>query len=100
VHKIAVRIALTDLRRKRWENVSLEELVEGDESFPLGNLMMDHQASTPDEQVEGADMVQHLQRIISDELTDKQRQAMIAVAIKGMPFEEVARRMGTNRNAL
>jgi RNA polymerase sigma-70 factor, ECF subfamily len=100
VHKIAVRIALTELRRKRWENVSLEELVEGDESVPMGSLLKDSRASTPEEQFEGADMVQRVQRIIADELTDKQRQAMIAIAIKGMPFEEVARRMGTNRNAL
>jgi RNA polymerase sigma-70 factor, ECF subfamily len=100
VHKIAVRIALTELRRKRWENVSLEELVEGEESPPMGGLMMDHQTPTPEEQVEGADMMQRLQRIIAEELTDKQRQAMMAVAIQGMPLEEVARRIGTNRNAL
>lgn len=100
VHKIAVRIALTELRRKRWENVSLEELVENEEGPMMGSLMVDHQASTPEEQVEGADMMQRLQRIISEELTDKQRQAMMAIAIKDMPLEEVARRMGTNRNAL
>jgi RNA polymerase sigma-70 factor (ECF subfamily) len=100
VHKIAVRIALTELRRKRWENVSLEELVESEEGPMLGSLMVDRQASTPEELVEGADMMQRVQRIISEELTDKQSQAMMAVAIKGMPLEEVARRMGTNRNAL
>ncbi len=100
VHKIAVRIALTELRRKRWENVSLEELVESDEGPMLGSVMVDHQTSTPEELVEGADMVQRVQRILTEELTEKQRQAMIAVAIKGMPLEEVARRMGTNRNDL
>jgi len=100
VHKIAVRIALTELRRKRWENVSLEELVEGEESPPKGGLMMDHQGSSPEEQVEGAEMMQRVQRILAEELTEKQRQAMVAVAIQGMPLEEVARRMGTNRNAL
>lgn len=100
VHKIAVRIALTELRRKRWENFSLEEIIEGEEGFPMGSLMIDHQASSPEEQAEGADMMQRLQRIIAEELTDKQHQAMVAIAIKGMPFEEVARRMGTNRNAL
>ena len=31
--------------------------------------------------------------------TDKQRQALVA-KIQGMPLEEVARRMGSNRNAL
>ena len=100
VHKIAVRIALTELRRKRWENVSLDELGEGEETPPMESLMMDHQASTPEEIVEGANMMQRLQRIIAEELTDKQRQAMMAIAIKGMPLEEVARRMGTNRNTL
>lgn len=100
VHKIAVRIALTELRRKRWENVSLDELVEGEETPPMEGLMTDHQASTPEELVEGTDMMQRLQRIIVEELTDKQRQAMMAIAIKDMPLEEVARRMGTNRNAL
>lgn len=100
VHKIAVRIALTELRRKRWKNVSLEELVEGEESPPIGGLMMDHQASTPEELVKRADMMQRVQRILTEELTEKQRKAMIAVVIKGVPLEEVARRMGTNRNAL
>lgn len=100
VHKIAVRIALTELRRKRWENVSLDELVDREESAPLPGLMMDHQTSTPEELVEGADLMQRIQRIIAEELTEKQRQAMVAVAIKGMPLEEAARRMGTNRNAL
>lgn len=100
VHKIAVRIALTELRRKRWENVSLENLVDGEESPPLARLLLDPQAATPERIVEGTDLMDRLKRIIMEELTDKQRQAMVAVAIKGMPLEEVARRMGTNRNAL
>ena len=100
VHKIAVRVALTELRRKRWENVSLDELVEGEEIPPMAGLLIDHQASTPEDLVEGADLMQRVQRIVAEELTDRQRQAMMAVAIQGMPLEEVARRMGTNRNAL
>lgn len=100
VHKIAVRIALTELRRKRWENVSLDEIVESEDSPPMGSLMVDHQASSPEEQVVGTDIMQRLQRIISEELTDKQRHAVMAVAVEGVPLEEVARRMGTNRNAL
>jgi RNA polymerase sigma-70 factor (ECF subfamily) len=54
----------------------------------------------PESTVEGQDMMEHLKRIIAEELTEKQRQAMIAISIKGMPLEEVARQMGTNRNAL
>lgn len=100
VHKIAVRIALTELRRKRWENVSLDDLVDGEDSSPFLQLIADPNASTPEEIVEGADLMQTIQRIIAEELTDKQRRAITAIAIQGMPLEEVARRMGSNRNAL
>ena len=100
VHKIAVRIALTELRRKRWQNVSLDELVEGEEHPAFAGLLLDQQASTPEQLVERVDLMQRLQRMIAEELTEKQRQAMTAVVLKGMPLEEVARRMGTNRNAL
>jgi len=100
VHKIVVRIALTELRRKRWENVSLDDLVNREECPPLAGSMIDNQAVTPENIVEVADMMQRVQRIIAEEVTDKQRQAMIAVAINDMPLEEVARRMGSNRNAL
>lgn len=99
VHKIAIRIALTELRRKRWEDVSLEGLVEDEEHFAPAGLMADHEPG-PEVIVEGADLMMRIQRIIQEELTEKQRQAMMAVGVKGMPIEEVARRMGTNRNAL
>ena len=99
VHKIAVRIALTELRRKRWRDVSLDELTENAPGQgPLGVLTA-HVAG-PEVVAEQSDMIAHLQRVISEELTEKQREALIATRIHGMPMEEVARSMGTNRNAL
>jgi RNA polymerase sigma-70 factor (ECF subfamily) len=41
-----------------------------------------------------------LRRIIDEELTDRQREAVEAVLLEGMPLSEVAKRMGTNQNAL
>ncbi len=99
VHKIAVRIALTELRRKRWRDVSLDELTENAPGQgPLGVLTA-HVAG-PEVVTEQSDMIAHLQRVISEELTEKQRQALVATRIHGVPMEEVARKMGTNRNAL
>ena len=37
--------------------------------------------------------------MIDEELTDRQREAVVAVILEGMPISEVARRMGTNQNA-
>jgi RNA polymerase sigma-70 factor (ECF subfamily) len=41
-----------------------------------------------------------VRQLIDEELTERQRQAMVAAVFGGMPLQEVARRMGTNRNAL
>ncbi len=100
VHKIAVRIALSELRRKRWENTSLDDLVEGDSNPPFISLMVDGRSPSPDELTEQSDWMNLLQQIIHEELTENQKKVMIAVAIHGMPMEEAARKTGSTRNAL
>jgi RNA polymerase sigma-70 factor (ECF subfamily) len=99
VHKIAVRVALTELRRRRWKDVSLGELLEGEQGDVAPREMPDS-APDPERLAEQADVLKRVQRIIMEELTDKQRSAMMAVGVQGMPMEEVARRMGMERNAL
>ena len=99
VHKIAVRVALTELRRKRWKDVSLDQMVDNEDGPILPSLMADTTVG-PETSVEQEDMLAQVQRLIMEELTDKQRQVMIAVGIKGIPMEEVANRMGMKRNAL
>ncbi|OHD73196.1 MAG: hypothetical protein A2V99_18740 [Spirochaetes bacterium RBG_16_67_19] len=95
-NKIAVRVALTELRRRRWQDVSLDSLMESG----LDRMFSDSAAQRPVAQVERSGAMQMLQRMMAEELTEKQRTALAAVALHGMPLEEVARRLGTNRNAL
>ena len=99
VHKIAVRVALTELRRKRWKDVSLDDLTEMEEGPFLPGLMADPSIG-PESAAEGQIMLERIGRLLMEDLTDKQRQAMLAVVIHGLPLEEVARRMGMNRNAM
>lgn len=99
VHKIAVRIALTELRRRKWRDVSLDSLIE-DQPISASLRLMADKKSGPETSAEQSDMIDQIERLISEELTEKQRQAMIAISIQGMPLEEVARRMNTSRNAL
>jgi len=99
VHKIAVRIALTDLRRKRWQDSSLDEMVDNEESPPPPRLMADRSPG-PDVLAEQTDMVEHIRHILDEELTPKQREALILLGIQDVPLEDAARRMKTNRNAL
>lgn len=99
VHKIAIRIALTELRRKRWQDSSLDELVDNEENPAPERLLADSQVG-PETSAERDDMMARIRRIMDEELTDKQRQALILLGLQDMPMEEAARRMKTNRNAL
>jgi RNA polymerase sigma-70 factor (ECF subfamily) len=99
VHKIAIRIALTELRRKRWQDASLDELVDDEENPAPERLMADPQAS-PEVSAERADLLVRIRRILDEELTDKQRQALILLGVQNQPMEDAARSMQTNRNAL
>jgi RNA polymerase sigma-70 factor (ECF subfamily) len=99
VHKIAIRIALTELRRKRWRDSSLDELEENEDSPAPAGLFADHQAS-PETSAERNDLIVHVRRIIDEELTPKQREALMLLGLQGMPMEDAARKMKTNRNAL
>lgn len=99
VHKIAVRIALTELRRKRWRDSSLDELTESEDAPPPQGLLADSQAG-PDVTAERTDMLARVRRVIEEELTDRQRQALVLLGLQDMPMEDAARKLKTNRNAL
>jgi RNA polymerase sigma-70 factor (ECF subfamily) len=99
VHKIAIRIALTELRRKRWRDASLDEMTENEDAPPPPGLLADPQAS-PETSAERADMLVRVRRILEEELTTKQREALVLLGLQDMPMEEAAKRMKTNRNAL
>ena len=95
-HKICVRTAFAEMRRHKWRDVSLEEstLRHGEsETMPVDPLPDPERVTTQ------RTIMADFRRFIDEELTDRQRRALLA-ALDGMPLEEVARRMDTNRNAL
>src|SRR5262245_5322462 len=99
VHKIAIRIALTELRRKRWRDASLDELTENEDAPPPPGLLADPQAS-PETSAERKDMLERVRRILQEELTPKQREALTLLGLQDIPMDEAAKKMKTNRNAL
>jgi RNA polymerase sigma-70 factor (ECF subfamily) len=95
--KIAMNVALTELKRRRWRDVSLQELFARREAANPGPA--DTQL-TPEQLALQNTVLQELRCMVDEELTDRQREAVIAVLLEEMPISEVARRMGTNQNAL
>lgn len=99
--KIAVRVALTELRRRRWRDSSLDEMTTSrdGESFFEPKIMSDPSPS-PENRTTRAGMIALIQNLIVEELTERQRKAMTLVMLEGVPLEQAAEQLGTNRNAL
>lgn len=98
--KVCVRVALTELRRRRWRDVSLDDLVTSSEATDFTPEVLTDRTADLGKAATMQMMMAAVQRIIMEELTELQRTAMMAVMQGGMPLQEVADRMGTNRNAL
>jgi RNA polymerase sigma-70 factor, ECF subfamily len=95
--KIAMNVALNELKRRRWRDVSLQDLIDRREGADRGPADTE---VTPEQLTLQNMVLGELRRMVEEELTDKQREAVVAVLLEGMPVSEVAKRMGTNQNAL
>ena len=95
--KIAMNVALTELKRRRWRDVSLQDLLARREAADPGPA--DPQL-TPEQLTFQNMVLGELRRMVDEELTDRQREAVVAVLLEGIPVSEVAKRMGIKQNAL
>jgi RNA polymerase sigma-70 factor, ECF subfamily len=93
---IAIRVAMSELRRRRWKDVSLDE-VTADAEFTPERAIDD--VSSPDTRWEREAILDAMHELIRDGLTAKQRAALLA-ELRGMPQDEIARHLGSNRNAV
>ncbi len=99
--KIAVRVAISDLRRARYKDFRLDDLTADDEVLPVSlNTTLNSTPAGPESATERSDVLEKIGDSLREALTDRQYQALEAVALQGVPLEIVAERMSTNRNAL
>ncbi len=98
-HKIAVHVALTELRRKRWQDSSLQQITEREDGEYTPSFTADP-SPQPDNAAERRDMLLRINRIIENDLTEKQRTVMQASIIEGKSTAVVARQMDMNPNAV
>lgn len=94
---IAVRVAFTEMRKRRWKDVSLDEMTDGGDLNPVALMT---ECDSIEKRILLDKIVATLYDTIKDKLTEKQRQTIFAELVNEAPLEEIARRMGTTRNAL
>lgn len=93
---IATRVAFTELRRRGARERGREEL----DRIELDAAASGRRGGGPaDEELARRQLLEHLQRAIETELSERQRIAVLA-ELRGLPTIEIAERLGTNQNAL
>ncbi len=92
---IANRLGVSELRRRRHRDVSLDAIVAGDSL----NVQSPDPSPNATEIMQRAAIVQTLQQLIDSALTDRQRLAVRGL-LEGLPVEVIADKTGSNRNAV
>jgi RNA polymerase sigma-70 factor, ECF subfamily len=90
---VAIRVAFNELRRARWRDVSLDDLMDA-KGFTITSTSPDD----PEQSLARKQILAVLESAL-DALTVKQRQVLVA-ELRGVPQELLAARMGVSRNAL
>ena len=92
-YKFALFEAGVKARRRAWQGreVQLE---------PESWALIAHGDSTPQEDVETAELLAGLQEAIARDLSPHQRQVLVAVTIEDVPIDVLAERLNTTRGAL
>jgi RNA polymerase sigma-70 factor (ECF subfamily) len=96
--KIAANHTISELRRAKWRDFSLDAITESGTSLQEILTPPADQTSNPDTESERRQVWETLNDVINNELTERQRQALVAVRIENVPIAEVARMLNTNAN--
>jgi len=101
--KIAIREGLSELRRKKWQDISIQSLIYDPENEGLGeinSLIFSSNNIPPDQQTHEHLILAMVLRIINTELSKRQKMALLALKVHQVPISVVAEQMGIKRNAL
>ncbi len=97
--KIASNLTISELRRAKWRDLSLNAITEAGTSLQE-ILAVDSAtiAGDPDTESERGQIWETITEVINNDLTDRQRQVLAAVHFNDIPMPEVARLLDTNVN--
>jgi len=97
--KIAVREGYSELRRKRYDDISLEQYSSYDPD-EKDAVEIEHEQAGPDQITHESILVQKVMKIMEEQLTDKQKKVLQHLMIDQIPMTVVADMMDSNRNAI
>jgi RNA polymerase sigma-70 factor (ECF subfamily) len=98
-YRFVINRAASELRRRRYQNQSLDRLREQEPAL-FQAILSDRDRVEPEQLADQRYYLDLLRVIVETELSERQRTAIIAVHWHGRSMDEVAEMMGLTRNAL
>jgi RNA polymerase sigma-70 factor (ECF subfamily) len=92
-YKFALLEAAVKLRRRAWQGRELPVAPEDWASFAGGD-------DSPEAGAEQRELLDQISRSMESELSEHQREVLLAVAVNGVPIDVMAERLDTSRGAL
>lgn len=96
--KIAANHTISELRRARWRDLSLDAITEAGTGLQEILVTDSPAGGNPAAESEQRQVWETILEVINNDLTERQRQALAAVEIDNIPIAEVARLLETNPN--
>lgn len=99
-YRVVINLAASELRRRRWANLSLEGLTETeDDEDGMGFEFAQEDGSVnPEAALQQRHVWDTLRHIIEQDLTERQRSVLVGSLVEGKPVEDLAEQLGTNPN--
>ena len=92
-YKFALLEAAVKLRKRAWQG---RELPLEPERWPA----IEAPSESPASRAESAELLSRIRAAMDAELSARQREVLVAVAVNGVPIDVLAERLGTTRGAL
>ena len=100
-YRFVINVAAAELRRRRYQHVSLESLPEQETAALMALVQPQGGADlAPDVAAERAEVVDLLLQVIRSELNERQRFAIVGVHFQGRSMQEVAEVLNISTNTL
>jgi RNA polymerase sigma-70 factor (ECF subfamily) len=98
-YRFVINVAAGELRLHRWRTLSLEAVA--DEGEIQGSMLLaDVEAPDPETRTARNRILAVIWQIIQEELTERQRVALVNIHFRGVPTRVVAEHLGVSPNAV
>lgn len=98
-YRFVINRTATELRLRHYHNLSIERVLQ-EETAVFQELVSNLGEADPSLQAERQELINELRRLLRQELTERQRLAILGVHFYHRSMDEVAEQLGMSRNTL